>query len=110
MGRIVRRVPMAFDWPMNKIWPGYMLSIYGAIERYYPDEDADALTAHFAQLIGCKHENVSDLAIFHPPTGEGWQMWEDTSEGSPMSPVFATREELARWLANYDQWLAIIKE
>lgn len=35
-----------------------------------------------------------------PPTGEGWQMWETTSEGSPMSPVFKTPEELARWLAD----------
>lgn len=54
------------------------------------------------------------------PEGEGWQMWETTSEGSPISPVFATPEELARWLANtgasafgsdtatYDQWLKMI--
>jgi len=33
-----------------------------------------------------------------PPTGEGWQLWETVSEGSPQSPVFATAEELARWL------------
>lgn len=35
-----------------------------------------------------------------PPSGEGWQMWETTSEGSPMSPVFATADELAAWLAD----------
>lgn len=33
-----------------------------------------------------------------PPVGDGWQMWETTSEGSPVSPVFATAEELAQWL------------
>jgi hypothetical protein len=50
----------------------------------------------------------------------GWQMWETTSEGSPMSPVFKTPEELARWLADtgasafagmtatYDEWLGTI--
>jgi hypothetical protein len=55
-----------------------------------------------------------------PPTGEGWQMWETTSEGSPMSPVFAAPEELAKWLADtgassfgggtatYEQWIAMI--
>jgi len=55
------------------------------------------------------------------PTGDGWQMWETTSEGSPISPVFATPEELARWLADngastfgnntatYDQWLAMVQ-
>lgn len=29
-----------------------------------------------------------------PPAGEGWQLWETVSEGSPISPVFATSEEL----------------
>ena len=54
-----------------------------------------------------------------PPTGEGWQMWETTSEGSPCSPVFATAEELAEWCvdgatvfgrhrAGRDEWLRII--
>lgn len=33
-----------------------------------------------------------------PPSGTGWQLWETTSAGSPISPVFATGEELARWL------------
>lgn len=56
-----------------------------------------------------------------PPKGEGWQMWETTSEGSPISPVFETPEELSQWLTDakassfgsetstYDEWLAMIK-
>jgi hypothetical protein len=56
-----------------------------------------------------------------PPEGPGWQMWETTSEGSPISPVFPTPEELARWLADtgasafgdetatYEEWLATIR-
>ena len=36
---------------------------------------------------------------FDPPEGEGFQMWETTSEGSPASPVFATLEELSAWCA-----------
>lgn len=35
-----------------------------------------------------------------PPTGEGWQLWETVSEGSPVSPVFTTAEDLARWMAS----------
>jgi hypothetical protein len=31
------------------------------------------------------------------PTGDGWQLWETTSEGSPVSPVFETAEALAGW-------------
>jgi hypothetical protein len=34
-----------------------------------------------------------------PPVGEGWQLWETISEGSPYSPVFATAQELAHWMA-----------
>lgn len=33
-----------------------------------------------------------------PPTGDGWQVWETVSEGSPISPVFADREGLIAWL------------
>lgn len=33
-----------------------------------------------------------------PPTGEGWQVWETVSEGSPITPVFATREGLVDYL------------
>jgi hypothetical protein len=32
-----------------------------------------------------------------PPVGEGYQMWENTSEGSPQSPVFETLDELCEW-------------
>lgn len=35
-----------------------------------------------------------------PPEGEGWQLWQTVSEGSPISPVFATPEELARWMSS----------
>ncbi len=34
-----------------------------------------------------------------PPAGEGYQLWETTSEGSPQSPVFATLGEVCEWAA-----------
>ena len=48
-------------------------------------------------------------------------MYEDTSEGTPISPVMETPEKLARWLvdnnasafagqtATYEHWLAVCK-
>lgn len=36
-----------------------------------------------------------------PPVGEGWQVWETVSEGSPITPVFATREALIDHLVTY---------
>jgi len=35
-----------------------------------------------------------------PPEGEGWQLWETVSEGSPVSPVFASADELATWMSD----------
>ena len=35
-----------------------------------------------------------------PPAGEGYQLWSTTTEGSPMSPVFATIEALCEWCAD----------
>jgi hypothetical protein len=32
-----------------------------------------------------------------PPTGNGYQLWEDCSEGSPVSPVFASLDKLCAW-------------
>ena len=32
------------------------------------------------------------------PHGEGWQLWQTVSDG-PLSPVFATPEELIAWMA-----------
>ena len=53
-----------------------------------------------------------------PPVGYGYQIWETVSEGSPISKVFATPEELARQMAgkqwgadkgsSYETWLRFI--
>jgi hypothetical protein len=39
-----------------------------------------------------------------PPTGEGWQLWETVSEGSPITPVFETAEALVDHLVNVGAW------
>ena len=36
-----------------------------------------------------------------PPTGDGYQMWETTSEGSPQTPVFATLRHLAEYCSDH---------
>lgn len=42
-----------------------------------------------------------------PPAGEGWQLWETVSEGSPVSPVFPSDEALAGWLTTPEGAMAI---
>lgn len=35
-----------------------------------------------------------------PPKGTGWQVWENVTEGSPISPVFPERGECVNWLVS----------
>lgn len=39
-----------------------------------------------------------DNERYDPPAGDGWQLWEDVTEGSPISPVFATVGEFKEYL------------
>lgn len=201
MGREVRRVPLDFDWPLDKVWVGFVTpdSLYGwkcpeceqgqtfaawwlshmchriamladdvldqrrgrpmhpwlAEDRYpygiwegkprrwvvkRPSEDMIALM----KGLGCKpsilgfgsgdghrvYRAITEAAgvdfgvcqncagegeieaypgqfseraawmPYDPPTGDGWQLWETVSEGSPISPVFASAEGLAGWMAS----------
>jgi hypothetical protein len=81
MSREIKRVALDFDWPItgHNTWKGYI--------RQCDNDDGDGYC-----------EGCDDCASIDPPAGEGWQLWETTSEGSPMSPVFATADELAQWM------------
>ena len=115
MGREIKRVPLDFDWPVGKIWALYFIST--CIDKLTCEDCRQA-----SKLKGLKFQNHNcpDFNL-GPPLGDGYQLWETTSEGSPMSPVFETPEELAEWLeateassfgpmtCSYDQWLEFIK-
>lgn len=46
---------------------------------------------------------------YEPPTGDGYQLWETTSEGSPISPVFNDLDNLYKWAAENSTIFAHIK-
>ena len=49
-----------------------------------------------------RYENWKQI---EPPEGEGWQVWETVSDGSPVTPVFTTADALIEYLvANGDAW------
>lgn len=64
-------------------------------------------------------KQAEDWQRIEPPKGDGYQLWETVSEGSPISPVFATTSELAMWLSThqwgcdkgttYEQWMNFIE-
>lgn len=118
MGREVRRVPM--DWKHPQQWGQDRLTFKPLLGRSYASELEEFLKDPVA------YENPKpDPSDYMPqcPNGAatGYQMYEDCSEGTPISPVMATPEELARWLvdnkassfgsttASYEGWLRVAK-
>ena len=97
MGRNVKRVHMDFDWYektkdekdwKKKIWFGYIID---KIPCQLCDDKGTNLKGKNCQL--CYGDDGINPRI-EPPYGNGWQMWEDVSEGTPISPVFKTAKQL----------------
>lgn len=111
MGREVRLVPG--DWQHPAKDDGSFIPLldgahYGVDVE---DEDRDAPPDPGDYMPRWTDEEADHL-----------MMYENTSEGTPISPAFKTAEELARWLADngasafgpmkatYEQWLATIHQ
>ena len=103
MGREVKRVPLDFDHPLGKVWYGYQITF--CHEEY---AEGCERCRKFAQIMGIPMVEYACVPgepcpewkkyfKVDPPEGEGWQLWETTTEGAPVSPVFKTPEELAEW-------------
>lgn len=99
MGREIKRVPVDFDWPLEKRWWGFenpeqKRCTCTINTKIVPDPDCGL----------CDGEGIT-VELIPPPEGEGWQVWETVSEGSPVTPVFPTKEALVDYLAaNGDTW------
>jgi hypothetical protein len=128
--KIARRE--GWDW---EFWSQYCLTGYKGRDdteaTVHPFANGDELTTvrdadHLHELLIADHvSNRPDPYNYMPEFSEGtaigWCMYETTSEGTPISPVMETPEELARWLtdsdassfgsntATYEQWLGMIR-
>ena len=184
MGRELKRVALDFNWPLEKVWIGFLNPHYKACPRCYAGCSAsyDTVAKHINALMWdratLEYKNVAAITTFlsgrppdrsffghdsrdawaavkklgklaglpnawdicthcdgeginpeykaaydawlptEPPPGLGYQIWETVSEGSPISPVFATADELACWMtgkkwgadegSSYETWLRFI--
>jgi hypothetical protein len=78
MGREVKRVPLEFDFPIDASY---------------------ANTQHDLHRKSCLNKDHDDCDVYsHPPKGEGWQLWQTVSDG-PVTPVFATADELIDYMS-----------
>lgn len=57
-----------------------------------------------------ENDKIKELADnweqYEPPIGNGYQLWEGVSEGSPITPVFETKEELAEYCSKHIHYFA----
>jgi len=124
MGREVRRVPYDWQHPKNE---------FDRYKPLFPGERYEANATGFMEKANAEglqeaidwYGQAPDQNDYMPNWPESerthYMMYEDTSEGTPISPAFATPEELARWLADtgassfgsntasYEGWLRVAK-
>lgn len=134
MGREVRRVPK--DWQHPKKENGRYQPMHDRSYRAAAEEWREAEAAwnrgEFPDYASEENRKMpySEWAGEHPnemyympdwtdAERTHYQMYETTSEGTPISPVMETPEELARWLADngasafagqtasYEAWLRV---
>lgn len=85
--------------------------------EWRPKSDAERSYARYTDWAGERPSPDDYMPDWPDVERTHLMMYEDTSEGTPISPAFATPEELARWLADtgassfgsstatYEQWL-----
>lgn len=141
MSREVRRVPADWRHPKDKRgryvplhegpaskriaeWDEGAAKWAEGLRRKYPvgwvPRDEDELKMSYEEWDGERPDPADYMPDWPEAERTHLQMYECTSEGTPISPVMATAEDLARWLADtgasafasmtatYEQWLATI--
>lgn len=142
MGRAVRMVPGDWEHPVDEkgnYIPLFYQSFHGeyayfedawnrGYTRDYSDSDPVALKKKdefdkggYEEYAGSRPTSETYMPDWKDEERTHFQMYEDTTEGTPISPVMETPEELAQWLADneasafghmaatYEQWLAAIR-
>ncbi len=141
MGREVRKVPANWEHPKNDFgkYVPLMSGNFSEILGKYKEEKAqwkkgfrtdykggwkeksdDELEMSFAEWNGEEPQVEDYMPEWKDEEKTHIQMYEDTSEGTPISPIFENPEDLAHWLtdnkasafgsmtATYEEWLSMI--
>lgn len=135
MGRELRMVPKDWEHPTDE--NGRLIPMFGSgyadalaewnslndkwtrgeFPSYADDEDRKK---SFSEWYGDQPKSCHYMPDWPDSEKTHFMMYEDTSEGTPISPAFATAEELAHWLADtgassfgrstatFEQWMATI--
>lgn len=90
-------------------------------KEWKPKSESALQCETFEEWHGNRPKAEDYMPLFADGTATHLMMYETTSEGTPISPAFATPEELARWLADngassfgdstatYEEWLSVCR-
>lgn len=141
MGREVRRVPKDWQHPKKREFnyrtgqyedryqPMFDRSFTKAMDEWYTEWKAwergerpeDAISETYWEYAGGPPDPEYYMPEWPEHERTHLMMYEDTTEGTPISPAFETPEELARWLVDnnasafggmtgtYEGWLRIAR-
>lgn len=148
MGREVRRVPADWQHPKERLdgricfkplengyladrarydlhkakWDEGLIPDYSDYENKWLPKDEDAKQEPFEEFYGGNPDPDEYMPVWTPEQATHFQMYETCTEGTPISPVMESIEDLARWLtdnkasafagmtATYEEWLAMCQQ
>jgi hypothetical protein len=146
MSRSVRRVPAHWVHPKDaheqyiplhdgadyerrtREWDQEASKWQEGLQRSYTDPtawvpiEADLQGITYAECAGDRPDPRDYMPQWPATQCTHWQMYEEVTEGTPVSPVCGSPEELARWLADhsanafagttvsYEEWLLLIRQ
>lgn len=100
-------------------WQAGFVRSYEDGKTWVPKEERH--TGRYSEWCGIRPSPDDFMPDWPEEQRTHLMMYENTSEGTPISPAFETPEDLARWLtdneasafgnstATYEQWLAVAK-
>lgn len=114
MGREIRRVPPNWEHLKLHDWSGSLQPMYDSTYESARNKWLDGLRDWYAKpeierdgYDWWEEEAPPDRDYYRPWKDEEatwYQLWETVSEGTPVSPPFETKEELAVYLAENGDW------
>lgn len=101
MSREIRRVPANWEHPKNERGAYINLLELDSYKDYLSDwKESRADYDTKEEWMDAKPDKDDFM-----PSGEWYQLFQTVGEGTPLSPPFATKEELVTWLTeNEDYW------
>jgi hypothetical protein len=123
MGRELRMVPEGWEHPKNEL--GRYVALYSGDDYQDAVKEFEEVWKEKGLQEAIEWCGAPDKNDYMPEWAESekthFQMYETTSEGTPISPPMPTPEALAKWLvdnnasafgrstASYESWLATIQ-